>query len=503
MNLLRTNRSLWSVWLLALASAWMLYSPCLAAEYEAFVYKDASGHSLPYRLLPPSVPSKEKKYPLVVFFHGAGERGTDNQKQLVHGTGLFLRPEVREKYPCYVVAPQCPENQQWVDMPWGTEKGTRSAVPSASMQLALKMIEQITREYPVDDKRIYVTGLSMGGYATWDCITRFPKKFAAAVPICGGGDESTVSPNVARVPVWAFHSEDDGAVKVIRTRNMVRAIRLNGGAAKYYEYFWLGHNCWEQAYNEPELLPWLFSQQLGKRDRYVLSQENPTFPEGARWPISDEMFPGQGPLQKADWFRNLWRERRARWWYSRSHEQGTVVFLGDSITQGWGSLQQDFPEFRVVNRGISGDVTRGVRYRLKEDVIDLNPAAVVMLIGTNDLGLQGEPEPAAENIRVILDTLRENSPKMPIIVCKVMPRQPSLGAKVQRLNELVDQFVARDPLCVRCDTWSLFEDGQGGAKKEEFPDLLHPNAAGYAKWTAALQPILRQCKVPTKTSSAP
>src|ERR1043166_8441014 len=96
-----------------------------AAEFEARVFTNATGRTMPYRLLRPAQDGATGKYPLVLFFHGAGERGIDNQKQLVHGTGLFLRPENREKYPCFVVAPQCPDKQQWVDMPWGADSGDR------------------------------------------------------------------------------------------------------------------------------------------------------------------------------------------------------------------------------------------------------------------------------------------------------------------------------------------------------------------------------------------
>jgi lysophospholipase L1-like esterase len=222
----------------------------------------------------------------------------------------------------------------------------------------------------------------------------------------------------------------------------------------------------------------------------VLRTPVPELPAVARWPQPDEVFPGKGPLQKADWFQRLWRERRLNWWNNRERDRGAVVFLGDSITQGWGTLAQDFPGLKVANRGISGDVTRGVRFRLKEDVLDLQPAGVVLLIGTNDLGLGGNPEDAAENTKALLAAFRAHNPNMPVVVCKVMPRQPQFSEKIQRLNRLVDESVSGNPQFVRCDTWRLFADGQGGAKPDEFPDLLHPNGAGYLKWTEALKPIL-------------
>ncbi len=217
----------------------------------------------------------------------------------------------------------------------------------------------------------------------------------------------------------------------------------------------------------------------------------PELPAVARFP-DDAAFPGQGPIRKMDWFQNLWRERRLSWWNSRERDKGAVVFLGDSITQGWGSLAKDFPNFKTANRGISGDVTRGVLCRLKEDVLDLDPAAVVLLIGTNDLEENADPETIAGNVRLLLAALKAHNPKMPVIVCDVMPSHASKkrpADKIQKLNALVNESVKTDPQFIRCDTYSLFANEQGDAKKEEFPDLLHPNAAGYAKWTAALRPI--------------
>jgi len=478
---------------LVLSLAFVLSRPqtARADDFAARIYTNAAGQTLPYRLLQPKDYDSAKKYPLVIFFHGAGERGTDNQKQLVHGTSLFLKADVREKYPCFVAAPQCPDKQQWVDMPWGGDSGTRPARPSASMQLAQETVDALQKEFSIDPQRLYVTGLSMGGYATWDCITRFPERFAAGVPICGGGDEKSVTSAVAKVPVWAFHSDDDGAVKVIRTRNMIQAMRDAGGSPKYFEYFGLGHFSWGKAYGEPELLPWMFAQRLGQPDTFQLKTPAPAKPAVARFP-DDSEFPGLGPIRKMDWFKTLYTQRRVQWWLNREQDKGAVVFLGDSITQGWGNLAQTFQPMKIANRGISGDVTRGVLYRLKEDVLDLNPAAVVLLIGTNDLEEKGEPEVIAGNIKLLFAALKTHNPKMPVIFCKVMPSHASKSRpadKIQKLNALVDDLVKNDPQFIGCDTYSIFADDEGNARKAEFPDLLHPNAAGYAKWTAVLKPI--------------
>jgi lysophospholipase L1-like esterase/poly(3-hydroxybutyrate) depolymerase len=462
-----------------------------ADDFVARVYTNALGRTLLYRLLTPKDYDPAQKYPLVFFLHGAGERGADNVAQLKHGASLFLKPEMRDQFPCFVFAPQCPPNQRWVDMRWEGNSGTQPKETSTPMQLSLDVIDTLPAEFSIDPQRLYVTGLSMGGYGTWDCITRFPGRFAAAVPICGGGDERSVTADVAKTPVWAFHSSDDPTVNVVRTRHMIGALLAAGGHPHYFEYWGLGHDSWDRAYAEPELLPWMFAQRRGQPDTYDLKTPIPVPPRIANFP-EDATFPGEGPIRKADWFRNLWIQRRTEWWRHRFQDHGAVVFLGDSITQGWGSLAKDFPDLKVANRGISGDITRGVLYRLNDDVLDLDPAAVVLLIGTNDLEDNGEPDQIAANVNLILAACQAAHPKMPVIVCKLTPSSETKNRpadKIRQINALVDKIVSTYPQCIRCDTWKIFANDQGDAKPQEFPDLLHPNAAGYAKFADALRPI--------------
>jgi lysophospholipase L1-like esterase/poly(3-hydroxybutyrate) depolymerase len=459
-----------------------------AEEYEARTYTDQGGRTLGYRLLIPRNYDKQTKYPFVLFLHGAGERGDDNAAQLKYGTGLFLKPQVREKFPCFVLAPQCPREQKWTDIDW-QKGGALPAAASEPTRLTLEVLEKLTKEFSIDQNRLYVSGLSMGGYGTWDHICRSPERWAAAVPICGGGDPRSVA-RAKAVPAWAFHGDADPAVPVARTREMVAALRAAQGHVYYSEYPGVKHDSWINAYEEPELLPWLFAQ---KRGQFVAFEK--TARPLAQPPSSE--FPGEGPVQPGIWFRGLWQEKRAAWSKNRERDQGAVVFLGDSITQGWGSLANDFPKFRVANRGISGDTTRGVRYRLKGDVLDLEPKAVVLLIGTNDIGLGATPESVATNVQALIRELRAGSAPLPIIVCKVMPSDASKqrpADKIRRLNELVDQALAeaKDAHVFRVDTFSIFADENGNAKKEEFPDLLHPNAAGYARWRGALEPVFEK-----------
>jgi lysophospholipase L1-like esterase len=211
-------------------------------------------------------------------------------------------------------------------------------------------------------------------------------------------------------------------------------------------------------------------------------------------PATDDGLPGAGPIRRYDWFKNVWTQRRTAWAGRVDTDQKSLVFLGDSITQGWGDdMGGSFPGVKVANRGISGDTTRGMLLRLKDDVLALNPTGVVLLMGTNDLEENTEPETIAENFKLIVAALKKHDPKLPLIVCQVFPSSASKkrpADKIKKLNELYAAAVKGDPQVTLIETWTLFADENGDAKAAEFPDLLHPNPAGYAKWAAALRPIL-------------
>jgi lysophospholipase L1-like esterase len=210
-------------------------------------------------------------------------------------------------------------------------------------------------------------------------------------------------------------------------------------------------------------------------------------------PATDDGLPGAGPIRRYDWFHQLWRNRRASWAARIEQDRNAVVFLGDSITQGWGDdFSASFPGMKVANRGISGDTSRGVLIRLKEDILALDPRAVVLLIGTNDLEEGAEPETIAANLKLILAELSRHNADMPVILCQVFPSSASKSrpsGMIKSLNQLYAAAVKGDPRITLIDTWTLFADANGDAIPDEFPDLLHPNRVGYAKWAAALRPI--------------
>lgn len=218
----------------------------------------------------------------------------------------------------------------------------------------------------------------------------------------------------------------------------------------------------------------------------------------SQYPKDPSALPGKGPAATWTGLPKVWAQRHAEWARTADKDKGAVVFLGDSITQGWHSLANAFPDIKVANRGIGGDTTRGVLYRLQADVLDLDPKAIVLLIGTNDIGNDAKPEDVADNIEAILQDIKKFNPHLPVIVCDVMPRSDHNqhpADRIEKLNALVAEEIKNDPQFSLCDTWSIYADKNGDCPQDEFPDRLHPNAAGYEKWEAALKPILAKLKV--------
>lgn len=227
-------------------------------ESDGFVagtYRDSKGGTLPYRLYSPVALNPSGKYPLVLFLHGLEAAGEDNKKQIsgmdFAGTHAWVMPHSQAVYPCFVLAPQCPVGGLW------TNPITRK--PSKHLRRTVVMIEELSRELPIDPDRIYVTGQSIGGYGAWAAISYFPDFFAAAVPVCGGGKTGKARVLVGK-PVWAFHGSLDPIIWPRESRRMIAALRRAGGNPRYTEFRFLGHNAWTAAYWHPELIPWLFSQ---------------------------------------------------------------------------------------------------------------------------------------------------------------------------------------------------------------------------------------------------
>ena len=233
---------------------------------ENYLYGSFShnNHTLPYRYLEPQNIKPNKKYPVVLFLHGAGERGTDNEAQLLHCSGQFLNPDVRDHYPAYVFFPQAPQGAFWSIPDRLTElsQDMFAAVsePSWQLQTIKAMVDSISQLPNVDPKRIYIMGISMGAMATYELCWRYPHLFAAAVPICGGADINRLA-NGASIPWRIYHGDADKVVPVTFSRSAYRTLKNAGAKIIYREFAGCTHNSWNPAFNDPDLFPWLFKQK--------------------------------------------------------------------------------------------------------------------------------------------------------------------------------------------------------------------------------------------------
>lgn len=208
---------------------------------------------------------------MVLFLHGAGERGNDNVAQLTWGSKLFLQGNARRRYASIVVFPQCPQDSYWSNVIRGTDNKGRQTfefqaggAPTKAMDLLMDLEKQLLQTMPVDTSKIYVMGLSMGGMGTFEIVRRMPNTFAAAIPICGGADTTTAK-DIRKTAFWVFHGSNDDVVPVHFSQDMIRKLQgfYNAADMQYTEYPGTGHNSWEKAFAEPELLPWLYSNRKG------------------------------------------------------------------------------------------------------------------------------------------------------------------------------------------------------------------------------------------------
>jgi len=257
---------------LLITLCWLLVMKTVAAQYQDLYEKREfvrGNDTLRYRLLYPVSYEAGKKYPLVLFLHGSGERGHDNEAQLIHGGKLFADSANRQRFPAFYLLPQCAANDFWARMNRDPNKkdtlGSFTFLSNEPMGKSLELVSQLLDSMAgsgqVDTKRIYVGGLSMGGMGTFEILWRKPHFFAAAFPICGGGDPQQVKLYAKKFPIWVFHGSADLSVPVSNSRLMVNTLEAAGARVKYSEYPGVGHNSWDNAFAEPDLLPWLFKQK--------------------------------------------------------------------------------------------------------------------------------------------------------------------------------------------------------------------------------------------------
>jgi predicted peptidase len=257
-----------------LVSVLVALLPAVQAKQSGFLHRtvDVSGVSYKYQVFVPDNFTPDKKWPVILFLHGAGERGSDGEGQTAIGLPARLRLDPR--FPAVVVMPQCERGAWWGD-------------PKMEAQ-AFGALDAAMKEFKGDPQRLYLTGLSMGGYGAWAFAYKYPDRFAAVTPVCGGvvGSRRFMTPpdwhplarapedpyqetasHLTKVPIWAFHGASDPVVPVTESRKLTEAIKAGGGNVRYTEYPGVGHNSWDRAYAEEELFRWMLAQRLGPAAR--------------------------------------------------------------------------------------------------------------------------------------------------------------------------------------------------------------------------------------------
>ena len=206
--------------------------------------------------------SATEAVPLVVFLHGAGERGNDNTQQLLHCIRFFLADSVTSRYPFLLLVPQCPNEKRWVNTDWTLPEHQMEEEPTAQMKAVFSLIDCLNGCGVTDANRVYICGISMGGFGVWDALQRRPETFAAAIAICGGGDPAYAE-GMKDTPVYIFHGKKDKLVKPIRSEQMYKALRAVGNTkAVFVSYPEAGHLCWDKAFSTPGIFKWLFGHEL-------------------------------------------------------------------------------------------------------------------------------------------------------------------------------------------------------------------------------------------------
>ena len=276
---------------------------CEAAQgFIQTEYKDSKGTKLRYAILKPAKIKDETKYPLVVSLHGSGGRGSEKWQGNCAANRALGKPENRQKYPCYIIAPTVGRNQRWAGAP---------------LAALMELIKSSLKEHAIDPSRIYVTDQSMGGAGTYSAILAEPNLFAAAVPVCGRGQPGQAK-KIVHLPIWIFHGELDRVVPTIASRNMVAALKKAGGKPTYTEYAGVRHNSWTPAYTDKKLWEWLFAQKREtiKNTKVKTSQEGLWHPLSATLgdkPMPEEVLKihdtadGGKPLHGKDWQPNRQR----------------------------------------------------------------------------------------------------------------------------------------------------------------------------------------------------
>lgn len=462
-------------------------SPPSAKVLEAFEAQtfEHQGKKLPYRILIPKDFDASKKYPLHLFLHGAGERGNDNISQLIHGAELFL--EKNSDYPAIVIFPQCPAEDYWSDV--NVERNNNQNVfifpkdptPTWAMSAVISLLDSQLENSFIDKNRIYLGGLSMGGMGTFELLNHRPKTFAAATPICGGGYPGNVDIWAQNTPVWIFHGEEDNVVPAFYSKIMIERLLKNSIEPRVSLYRGVYHDSWTNAFAETQFFPWIYSQ--GKKEQISKSAEEDCTPEWLKF--SEESLLGRYEQENNK--------------IINSDDTDLIVFMGDSITEGWTDTSPEFwknnPNY--INRGVSGQTTPQMLIRFRQDVLNLQPKSVVILAGTNDIaGNTGRTsiEAIANNLFTMADLAKQHQIK--VILSSVLPVydypwKPGLepSSKIIALNKMIEDFALIEGH-IYLDYHTQMKNDKGGMIETLSYDGVHCTKEGYTKMEQLIKPLL-------------
>lgn len=423
---------------------------------ESFVMSD--GTEMPYRLYVPEDYNPEKQYSFLLFLHGAGNRGNDNKSQVSVNTGLIDRiingekisyngTEIDSSKEFIIVAPQCASEKQWVDTSWSVTPDPSyklSEIPQSQyMTAVVNLIDKMKADYNLNSARMYITGLSMGGFGTWDLIARYPDLFAAAIPMGGAGDVS-MAKTIAKTPVWTFHQLQDPTVSAEGTVAMVKALTKAGAEVKFTPYFDGVHNAWTKGYAEPDMLNWLYDHIKGKIK---------------------------------------------------------IAFAGDSVTWGAGTTNRDTEgyvgltaaamadDYIVGNFAVSGTsalysaVSPWVDTPEYQRALEFKPDVLYIKFGANDIKNEnwdiGKGNFKSDYLKIV-DSFKAVNPNLKVIVGIPMRIQKAnvYGTRDPRLLEEeafpIIYEIASEIADVTVNMFDPLKD-----HPEMFPDFLHPNAEGH------------------------
>lgn len=463
----------------------LIFSTTVSAQLPEFE-KGTFTHQekeLQYRILKPVDFDQSKTYPLHLFLHGAGERGDDNEAQLVHGSEIFRQKS--KEYPAIVIFPQCPKEDYWAQIGYARDEATnrniftypKESTPGWAMSAVMSLLDDMISQPFIDKERVYVGGLSMGGMGTFELLARRPNTFAAATAICGGGNIENVKNWAHTTPIWIFHGEQDQVVHPFYSKSIAEELTKQGVTPKLTIYPEVGHDSWTAAFAEPKFFDWIYSKK-----KEFAPDCTPEWLKFSEATLLGKYKAANDALKEKD--------------YSNS-----TVFMGDSITEGWLDTSPDFwknhPEF--INRGYSGHTTSQMLVRFRHDVIDLKPKRVIILAGTNDIaGNTGDAslETIASNVYSMADLASQNN--IEVIIASVLPAYDypwktglEPAGKIVKLNKMLHAFAKANNHSY-LDYHTPMKDTRNGLQEAYTYDMVHCTKEGYVKMEEILLNFLNK-----------